>query len=97
MGSGNNSITYAVPMENDGVQYETVVDSLAPDANQDPRYSGYEAPGANSSTTYAVPMEDDGAGRVPNPLYQSADGTPSIESSSEPPGTAMRGRADTFC
>ena len=54
-----------------------------PHANRDPRYSGYEAPGSNNGAgannnngiTYAVPFEDDdGAGRVPNPMYQSADG-----------------------
>ena len=80
-GGGNNGITYAIPMEGDDGQYENVEDYPAPDTNQDPRYAGYEAPGTNNgrggsnNITYATPIEDDdGAGRVPNPMYQSADG-----------------------
>lgn len=90
-GGGNSNITYAVPMEDyDGVQYETAEATEATysvlHANQDTRYSGYEAPGANgaggnSNIVYAVPMEDDGAGRVPNPIYQSADSTASTNNS----------------
>lgn len=57
-----------------------------PHANRDARYSGYEAPGTNgaggnNNIVYAVPMEDDGAGRVPNPIYQSADSTASTNNS----------------